>query len=159
MFFIAYWSNNASILTEMYKMVVFCERYARLGRMCQLQWNPWKSSVLRFYESLWNCIVYKCIILYSVIWSCHKDTCMLCISECTRGGFCNFMHLKPISRELKRELYTRLNHRRKRRSVDQHSIFLWISLLWMVLEIVSYSALLVWNREQLGNDYYSNYRC
>jgi len=84
---------------------------------------------------------------------------MLCISECTRGGFCNFMHLKPISRELKRELYTRLNHRRKRRSVDQHSIFLWISLLWMVLEIVSYSALLVWNREQLGNDYYSNYRC
>ena len=22
-------------------------------------------------------------------------------SECTRGGFCNFMHLKPISRDLK----------------------------------------------------------
>ena len=21
--------------------------------------------------------------------------------ECTRGGFCNFMHLKPISRDLK----------------------------------------------------------
>lgn len=39
----------------------------------------------------------------------------LCIlsscSECTRGGFCNFMHLKPISRELRRELYGR---RRKR---------------------------------------------
>lgn len=31
--------------------------------------------------------------------------------ECTRGGFCNFMHLKPISRELRRELYGR---RRKR---------------------------------------------
>ena len=28
--------------------------------------------------------------------------CFLC-SECTRGGFCNFMHLKPISRELKYE--------------------------------------------------------
>lgn len=28
-------------------------------------------------------------------------------SECTRGGFCNFMHLKPISRELRRELYGR----------------------------------------------------
>ena len=27
--------------------------------------------------------------------------------ECTRGGFCNFMHLKPISRELRRELYGR----------------------------------------------------
>lgn len=27
--------------------------------------------------------------------------------ECTRGGFCNFMHLKPISYELRRELYNR----------------------------------------------------
>uniref|UniRef100_A0AAY4BMK1 Splicing factor U2AF 35 kDa subunit n=1 Tax=Denticeps clupeoides TaxID=299321 RepID=A0AAY4BMK1_9TELE len=34
------------------------------------------------------------------------------MGECTRGGFCNFMHLKPISRELRRELYGR---RRKRR--------------------------------------------
>ncbi|XP_076321442.1 splicing factor U2AF 26 kDa subunit-like isoform X1 [Tachypleus tridentatus] len=33
--------------------------------------------------------------------------------ECTRSGFCNFMHLKPISRELRRELYGR---RRKRLS-------------------------------------------
>ncbi|XP_037399438.1 LOW QUALITY PROTEIN: splicing factor U2AF 35 kDa subunit [Pygocentrus nattereri] len=33
------------------------------------------------------------------------------MGECTRGGFCNFMHLKPISRELRRELYGR---RRKR---------------------------------------------
>lgn len=30
---------------------------------------------------------------------------------CTRGGFCNFMHLKPISRDLRRQLY---GHRRKR---------------------------------------------
>ncbi|XP_041372991.1 splicing factor U2AF 35 kDa subunit-like isoform X2 [Gigantopelta aegis] len=35
------------------------------------------------------------------------------MGECTRGGFCNFMHLKPISRELRRELYGR---RRKKRS-------------------------------------------
>ncbi|KAG0694578.1 Splicing factor U2af subunit [Chionoecetes opilio] len=33
------------------------------------------------------------------------------MGECTRSGFCNFMHLKPISRELRRELYSR-----KRRS-------------------------------------------
>ncbi|XP_006171764.1 splicing factor U2AF 26 kDa subunit [Tupaia chinensis] len=33
---------------------------------------------------------------------------------CARGGFCNFMHLKPISRELRRELYGR--RRRKHRS-------------------------------------------
>jgi len=48
----------------------------------------------------------------------------ICIRECTRGGFCNFMHLKPISRELKRELYIRLNHRRKHRSVDKLCDFL-----------------------------------
>jgi splicing factor U2AF subunit len=29
------------------------------------------------------------------------------MSECTRSGFCNFMHLKPISRELRREFYGR----------------------------------------------------
>lgn len=27
------------------------------------------------------------------------------MGECVRSGFCNFMHLKPISRELRRELY------------------------------------------------------
>ncbi|XP_074652374.1 splicing factor U2AF 26 kDa subunit-like isoform X1 [Tubulanus polymorphus] len=36
--------------------------------------------------------------------------------ECTRGGFCNFMHLKPISRELRRELYGRHKGGHKRRS-------------------------------------------
>ncbi|XP_043682142.1 splicing factor U2af 38 kDa subunit-like isoform X1 [Vespula pensylvanica] len=29
------------------------------------------------------------------------------MGECTRSGFCNFMHLKPISRELRRYLYSR----------------------------------------------------
>ena len=27
------------------------------------------------------------------------------MSQCTRGGMCNFMHLKPVSRDLKDELY------------------------------------------------------
>ncbi|XP_062499411.1 splicing factor U2AF 26 kDa subunit-like [Corticium candelabrum] len=27
------------------------------------------------------------------------------MSECTRGGFCNFMHLKPISKDLRRKLF------------------------------------------------------
>uniref|UniRef100_A0A7N9DC47 C3H1-type domain-containing protein n=1 Tax=Macaca fascicularis TaxID=9541 RepID=A0A7N9DC47_MACFA len=34
--------------------------------------------------------------------------------ECSRGGSCGFVHLKPISRELRRELYGR--RRKKRRS-------------------------------------------
>lgn len=39
------------------------------------------------------------------------------ISECNRGGFCNFMHLKHPSRALRRELYEgqRLDIREKRR--------------------------------------------
>ena len=31
--------------------------------------------------------------------------------ECTRSGFCNFMHLKPISRKLRHELYGRSGNR------------------------------------------------
>jgi len=31
--------------------------------------------------------------------------------ECTRSGFCNFMHLKPISRKLRHELYGRSQKR------------------------------------------------
>merc|ERR1712121_194867 len=38
------------------------------------------------------------------------------MGECTRGGFCNFMHLKPISRELRRELYGRSGSKKGRRS-------------------------------------------
>ena len=30
------------------------------------------------------------------------------MGECTRAGFCNFMHLKPISWVLRRELYGRM---------------------------------------------------
>ncbi|KAL5253515.1 hypothetical protein ACHWQZ_G013346 [Mnemiopsis leidyi] len=29
------------------------------------------------------------------------------MGECTRAGFCNFMHLKPISKDLRRKLYGR----------------------------------------------------
>nr|XP_010945643.1 splicing factor U2AF 35 kDa subunit-like [Camelus bactrianus] len=38
------------------------------------------------------------------------------MGECSRGGFCNFMHLKPISRELRRELYGRRGKKRRSRS-------------------------------------------
>ncbi|XP_035677008.1 splicing factor U2AF 35 kDa subunit-like [Branchiostoma floridae] len=41
------------------------------------------------------------------------------MGECTRGGFCNFMHLKPISRELRRELYGRRRRRRRSRSRER----------------------------------------
>ncbi|KAL3317687.1 Splicing factor U2AF 26 kDa subunit [Cichlidogyrus casuarinus] len=37
------------------------------------------------------------------------------LGECTRGGFCNFMHLKPISKELCHKLYKRSRRRHGRR--------------------------------------------
>ncbi|XP_029598873.1 splicing factor U2AF 35 kDa subunit [Oncorhynchus nerka] len=52
------------------------------------------------------------------------------MGECTRGGFCNFMHLKPISRELRRDLYGRRRkgkggggggHRSRSRSRERRS--------------------------------------
>ncbi|XP_018012807.1 serine/arginine repetitive matrix protein 2 isoform X2 [Hyalella azteca] len=43
------------------------------------------------------------------------------MGECTRSGFCNFMHLKPISRELRRELYSRKIVRRSRDGKRQTS--------------------------------------
>lgn len=36
------------------------------------------------------------------------------MGECTRSGFCNFMHLKPISRDLRRYLYSRRRGRGSR---------------------------------------------
>uniref|UniRef100_A0A673IVQ7 U2 small nuclear RNA auxiliary factor 1 n=1 Tax=Sinocyclocheilus rhinocerous TaxID=307959 RepID=A0A673IVQ7_9TELE len=45
------------------------------------------------------------------------------MGSCTRGGFCNFMHLKPISQELRRELYgrRRKRHRSRSRSRERRS--------------------------------------
>lgn len=43
------------------------------------------------------------------------------MGECTRSGFCNFMHLKPISRELRRYLYSRKRGRSRSRSRSPRS--------------------------------------
>lgn len=53
-------------------------------------------------------LLLRVILLIDLVLTLHWG---LFPRECTRGGFCNFMHLKPISRELRRELYGR---RRKR---------------------------------------------
>lgn len=43
------------------------------------------------------------------------------MGECTRSGFCNFMHLKPISRELRRYLYSRRRKGDRKRSSRSRS--------------------------------------
>lgn len=40
---------------------------------------------------------------------------------CSRGGYCNFMHLKKISRELRRKLFGRSRRRRSRSHSRSHS--------------------------------------
>jgi len=44
-------------------------------------------------------------------------------AECTRGGFCNFMHLKEVSRRLKKELFAaqRVYLREQRRTKRERS--------------------------------------
>ncbi|XP_029409943.1 splicing factor U2AF 26 kDa subunit-like [Nannospalax galili] len=43
------------------------------------------------------------------------------MGECTRGGFCNFMHLRPISRNLRWQLYGRgTRHRSPKRFHTGH---------------------------------------
>uniref|UniRef100_A0A671T691 U2 small nuclear RNA auxiliary factor 1 n=1 Tax=Sinocyclocheilus anshuiensis TaxID=1608454 RepID=A0A671T691_9TELE len=44
------------------------------------------------------------------------------MGSCTRGGFCNFMHLKPISRELRRERYGRHRKRYRKSSSSKASL-------------------------------------
>ncbi|KAL1776972.1 splicing factor U2AF 35 kDa subunit isoform X3, partial [Sigmodon hispidus] len=45
-----------------------------------------------------------------------REACCHQYEICTRGGFCNFMHLKPFSRGLQRELYGRLRKKHSSRS-------------------------------------------
>lgn len=49
--------------------------------------------------------------------------------ECTRSGFCNFMHLKPISRDLRRELYGR-----RRAAALEHRIARFIFVFQVFLD-------------------------
>ena len=38
--------------------------------------------------------------------------------ECTRGGFCNFMHIKPVSRDVSRSIRGRTRRRSRRLALD-----------------------------------------
>ena len=68
---------------------------------------------------------------------CFREACcrQYEMGECTRGGFCNFMHLKPISRELRRQLYGRSRNKRRRSVHDDvtHSM----TLMLLVHERIS----------------------
>lgn len=104
--FWAIWNNNKGgknwvIMVMVYSM---CDHYIHIA------FFPWLRPSLpsvKLKEALkrgevvdlnqpnrWP-VIYVFVVSFSLL------TCLIVCSECTRGGFCNFMHLKPISRDLK----------------------------------------------------------
>ena len=47
------------------------------------------------------------IVATNIMLNCNLQPARYETGECTRSGFCNFMHLKPISRKLRHDLYGR----------------------------------------------------
>ncbi|KAK4762939.1 hypothetical protein SAY86_008707 [Trapa natans] len=55
------------------------------------------------------------IVDFSPVTDFHEATCRQYEeNNCTRGGYCNFMHLKRIGRELRRQLFGRYRRRHSR---------------------------------------------
>jgi splicing factor U2AF subunit len=47
-------------------------------------------------------------------------------NTCNRGGYCNFMHLKPIGKDLKKKLFGRYKDRPKSRSRSPKWVYYWV---------------------------------
>ncbi|THG19095.1 hypothetical protein TEA_027661 [Camellia sinensis var. sinensis] len=61
------------------------------------------------------------IVDFSPVTDFREATCRQYEEDiCNRGGYCNFMHLKKISRELRRQLFGRGGRRRHSRSPQRH---------------------------------------
>lgn len=57
------------------------------------------------------------IVEFSPVTDFREATCRQYEENtCNRGGYCNFMHLKPISRELRKKLFGRYKRRERSRS-------------------------------------------
>jgi splicing factor U2AF 35 kDa subunit len=77
-------------------MVVLTECFAH--RLCLLQG--------RFYAGR------PINIEFSPVTDFREATCRQYEENtCTRGGYCNFMHLRPISRDLRKQLFGRYKRR------------------------------------------------
>ncbi|OQR67429.1 U2 snRNP splicing factor small subunit-like [Tropilaelaps mercedesae] len=75
----------------------------------QLRGRPTEASLISSAYLCW----FKLESKWRAETRCRRDVRTVrlnlidCSRECTRSGFCNFMHLRPISRELRKELYGR----------------------------------------------------
>jgi splicing factor U2AF 35 kDa subunit len=55
------------------------------------------------------------LVEYSPVTDFKESTCRQYEeNSCTRGGYCNFMHLRPIGRSMRKQLYGRYLERRRR---------------------------------------------
>ncbi|XP_026415399.1 splicing factor U2af small subunit B-like [Papaver somniferum] len=71
--------------------------------------NALKNLTGRFYAGR------PIIVDFSPVTDFREATCRQYEENtCNRGGYCNFMHLKKISRELRRQLFSRYRSRRSR---------------------------------------------
>ncbi|KXZ54370.1 hypothetical protein GPECTOR_5g45 [Gonium pectorale] len=60
------------------------------------------------------------VIEFSPVTDFREATCRQYEENtCNRGGYCNFMHLKPISRDLRKKLFGRYKRRERSRSRDR----------------------------------------
>lgn len=102
------WFNSRPIHCELSPVTDFreaCCRQYEMGWVVAYVGNYLSGPAL---DLLYNCHIYKCM---------NNLFIFVVFRECTRGGFCNFMHLKPISRELRRELYGRGRRRSSKKYV------------------------------------------
>ena len=85
------------------------EKLAAGEIQCLIYFWKFFHDLLKKFLICWKCFM----IWWKYFMICWKKYFMVCYhrqyetGECTRSGFCNFMHLKPISRKLRSELYGR----------------------------------------------------
>ncbi|OWM73698.1 hypothetical protein CDL15_Pgr026802 [Punica granatum] len=76
-----------------------------------LTYNSERKNKLPMHFGAWHSI----IVEFSPVTDFRETTCRQYEeNNCNRGGYCNFMHLKRISRELRRQLFGRYWGRRSR---------------------------------------------
>lgn len=68
----------------------------------------------------------------------HEASCQFQASDCPRGAFCNFLHLKSISRNLRHKLFT---SSRRRRNANRRWVTNWILLKSILSNLLMFAVL------------------
>ena len=107
------WTTAGSMGDPSMQSFLLSQTSERLAA-ASMRWGQCPSLFQRDFQKVFNSWSLPHMKMCPHIRPVIALSCLCVCRECTRGGFCNFMHLKPISRELRRELYGR-SRRSKRR--------------------------------------------